>query len=421
MSCAVPGDPVLETMENGMSIITKENRGSNIASVVLAVKAGSIFESEENNGISSLLEKVLFKKSSGYDDIPKVIDSFGGQFFSTANRDFTVFSVTVNSDKVPAVIDLFSNAIAAPVITEEMVQSSRADMLAGLASASKNPRAVITREYMKHAYTVHPYRLSPSGTPSSVKHISLQEIKDYFSSLYIPGNMAVVVAGDIDRHSVVSQCRNAFSGFSGNPVMAFSWKAEPQKTSKTEIELSSKTTEDAAVVAVGWHSPGIRNSDTFAMDIILQSMTRGISARLNYQLGEKMQSVYWTWGNYVTSREPGSFILYATCEPSQARQVKEKILKEIDVLRRDSITPKELKKAKVYFLSGAVYDNESLIDYTYSLAFWSINEDFHFAENYLKNIQSVTLQDVQRVAQTYLTDDSYTSVILYPETWNGRR
>ena len=413
--CRKSGSPDLIKLNNGFTTITQVIPGRKIATVLLAVRAGSIYENENINGISLLISKILFRESEKYKNIKKEIDAFGGRYYSTTRQDFTIYSITLQSDYVDEALTIFRDALINPVITDSIVTVCKKEMLSELESDEKNPRFVLMREFLNKAFTVHPYKLYPKGTQFSINKLSYADVRNYFTSLYTPSNMTLVIVGDFHLKSILQKCRNNFENFERKPVMQFSYDQEPVQRKPREAVIRSKAAQGAAVVSVGWHSPGIRSRDTYAMDILLQTLGVGISSRLNCQLTEEMPDVFWTWGSYVTSREPGCFVLNAVCSISVAQKVKTKILKEVEVVRRDSITPRELEKAKMYFIAEAAYDLESTLDSAYSLAFWSINKDFNFAETYLPNIKKVTIEDVKRVAQKYLKPDSYTSVVLYPE------
>jgi len=414
--CKKNNSPQLTKLDNNLSVITKPSDNRDIAAVILAVKAGSIYEKESVNGISRLVQKVLFKKSREYRDIQREIDLFGGRFYSRTTRDFTIFSVVVRKEYINDILSIFADAVINPVITDSLICTGKKSILSDIERRKGDISNILIKEFFKHAYTKHPYRLSPAGSEKGIRNITDHILKNYYKSLYVPENMTLVVAGDIKRKVVEEKCRELFGEFKGSPVLDFSWSQEPEQNRAKDIVIKScRASGDAAVVSVGWHSPGIRNRDTFTMDIILQILGIGISSRLNNQLTEKMADVYWTWGNYITSREPGCFVLYAACSPEIAEKVKRTMLKEVRVLRNDSITPKELEKARMYYVAGEAYNLENILDCAYSLAFWSINKDFYFAETYLNNIKKVSAEDVQRVANKYLSADSYISVILYPE------
>jgi len=413
--CRRHRSPGLVKLNNGLTTITQIVPQRRIATILIAVKAGSIYETENTNGVSMLVRKILFRESKKYKDIKKEIDAFGGRFYSTTQQDFTIYSVTIKSDYIDEILSIFADAVINPVITDSLVTVCKKELLAELKRDENNPRIVLMRKFLNHAFTVHPYKLYPKGTKYSIDRLSSEYIRKYFNSLYIPSNMTLVIVGDARLKSLLKQCRHDFGKFERRPVLKFSYEQEPEQRKPRQVVFKSKAAGGAAVVSVGWHSPGIRNPDTYAMDILLQTLGVGISSRLNCQLTEEMPDVFWAWASYVTPREPGCFILNAVCSPDVAEEVKDKILKEVEVVRKDSITPKELEKAKMYFIAEAAYDLESTLDSAYSLAFWSINKDFLFAETYLPNIQKVTIEDVKRVAQKYLTPDSYTSVILYPE------
>jgi len=416
MACGSP--EVQETrLQNRIQIITKQVPQSRVVTVLLAVRAGTINETEETKHISHLIEHCLFRASENYKDIRWEIDSYGGQYQSDTSKDFTSFSVTVTEPFLTDVLKIFIDVIKNAQFEDSMVHFRKTELIQQLKSEMSNYRRQILNVLIRNLFILHPYRHEVQNSLKTVKRFTSEDLNTYYQNLYIPENMILVIVGGFQDRPVKNLLRESLASFTRIPQKSYSWKQEPEQTSPKEVRTTHTLDSKLATVSVAWHAPSITNPDTYSMDVLLVSLGIGESSRLKLHILNSMSSVYGVWNEYITPREPGYYVIHAVCEPSVVDEVKAKILREVEILRKDSITPKELKRAIIQTIAPADYNRESTLETANYLGFWSIMEDFHFAQNYLANISKVNLSDVQQVARKYLKENNYTSVILLPSDY----
>jgi len=172
---------------------------------------------------------------------------------------------------------------------------------------------------------------------------------------------------------------------------------------------------------VGWQAPSIRNPDTYGVDVLVSCLGTGKASRLNMQIRAGMDSVYSIWAEYLTPRQPGYLVIAGICHPRVAERMKERILREVDILKRDLITPAELVRAKAALRSIKAYSHQSTAGTAAYLGYGTVLGSQDFAVNYDRSIDAVTAEDMRLAAVKYLEGDRYTSVILLPKDRSDER
>jgi predicted Zn-dependent peptidase len=398
-----------------MNLVMKADPDARIVSVMMLVRAGSINETDSTRGVSRLVERSLFRISNKCSDIQWEIDSYGGSYQSSTNQDFVFFSVNVDRSYLENILNIFSDVIQYTELPDSLLCETRQSLMKDIKNEQSNPLVQNLSLFLKNAFRIHPYRFLPSGNLETVENLKPNDVRSYYGDLYTPENITLVICGGFNPKTAQRLLKNNLSTFSRVSKHTFRWDPEPDQTVPREITHVHSFSKGIALITIGWKAPSIRNPDTYGMDIILSSLAIGQSGRLITQIKEQMSSVYFIQAQYRTPREPGFFYINVACDPAAVSSVKDKILKEIDILRKDSITPKELDRAKMFFKSTDAYNQESTFETAFYLGFWSVMENVKFSQTYLPNIQRVTLSDVQRIASEYFREDNYTLVISLPD------
>ena len=412
--CSNPDLPRETVLENGVRVITKQNHDTPIVTVLFMVNAGSLHERDENHGISRLVEHALFQSSDHYKDIQQTIDSYGGQFRSETLPDFVSYAVTVDRQYMDHILAIFNDVFQSSTFSDSILQEAKDILRIKMKSEDSNLRHQLLKAFLKHSFDVHPYRLYHRGDSEKIEKLQVSDVQEYYSNLYIPENITISIAGEFNYSRTIRFLNNSLGSLTRNPGKTVPWEAETDQTHPEEVIQSHSLDEQIALVSLGWRAPSIRDPETFTMDVLVTAMGIGESSRLNKHIRNQMGSVYSVWGEYRTPREPGYCIFVAVCDPLSVEDVKKQILHEVDILRTDSITPKELDRALMHVKTQEAYSHQGTMGTAYYQGYWSTVKDFDFSQTYIQNIEQVSIQDRQVVAKKYLTQHNYTSLILLP-------
>lgn len=412
--CNTNQDGVIR-LKNGLEIVFREVPNSHVATLLVAVNAGSIYETEQSRGLAYLTSKCLFQESVNYKNIQKYIDSFGVRFSSDLEPDFCRYTFTFGEPFLDSLVTMVSNVLQNPLIKDDLVAETKNKLKLESFHKQENPQEYVEKYFLKNAFHVHPYKYFPVPESDTIEKLAKSDIVDFIKQLYVPSNIKIIITGPPKSKRAIPQLQKLLNSWEKKPSKTYTWSDEPQQEKPRKITDYHSLDMNFAFVAIGWKAPSILNQDTYVMDIIVSAMGLGESSRLNKQIRNKIPSVYYIWADYQTPREPGYFVIYAICDPNDADLVAQKIKKEIDILKTDSMTSLERERAYTILRTNEAFNWEHTTNTAQYIGYWTIMKDYSFALSYIDNLNAVTSDDVQRVAQKYFDDKNSTSIILLPE------
>ena len=167
---------------------------------------------------------------------------------------------------------------------------------------------------------------------------------------------------------------------------------------------------------LAYHIPAITHPDSYALDLLSVVLGQGRSSRLDQEILEKRGLVHAIGAFSFTPGEPGLFGISAVCHPDKRQAAQEAILEEIEKVKQNTVTSEELEKARKQILTSHLNQLQTMSGQAADLGSgWFVANNINFSENYLKKIQTVSSEDLQRVAKTYFYDDNLTIVSLNPK------
>ncbi len=404
-------------LDNGIRLVYKQIPHARVVTLLVNVKAGSILETENTRGVAQLTAQCLFHKSKSYSKIKKTIDSFGAHYnASTSNQDFCTFSLTAGEPYLDSMVTIIADVIQFPVFNDSLVRLSKQRLKIQHIQHGVGMQEHLKKTFLQHAFHVHPYRYFHKAEVNDIYNLELNDVQSFYDNAYTPENISIIITGPKSSYRGISQLKNILQDYQKSSKEQFTWESEPEQLSPRKIKRTHSYGEQFAFVAVGWRAPSIRNADTFTMDVILAVLGMGESSRLNKHIRNKNPDVYYVWAEYLTPRDPGVFMINVICDPAAVEKIEKAILKECAILRKDQITPFDIERAVQLFEAQEAYQWENTESAAYYLGYWTVMKDYNFAKNYLRQIKSVSLDDIQQVANTYFGKETYTSVIMLPES-----
>jgi len=404
-------------LENGLVILAKESPPGGLVAIDVKIKAGSSLESEYmGSGISHLVEHMLFKgtKTRLPGNVEREIKSYGGFMNGSVSQDLTDFILTVRSehleDAIAILKDIFSNA----TFDNKELEKEKDVILKEIKLHNDEPQSNLIRTLNETAYLTHPYKYPPIGYEEKFNALKREDLIKYYNKMYVPNNMVISVVGDIDRQSAIEVIARQFRSFRApdyNAVAAY--QAEGAQISKRELEKEMPI--NLTYLAMGFHSTPILSKDLFAADVLSMILGRGDNSRLSENLLKNKRIAYSVACWNYTPRDPGLFVIQAILDKKNLKEVKESIIAEIERLRKNEVSNKELESAKRMVLGDFLFARQLIEGRASDLASDYILTGSHdFSRRYVEGVGSVSAADVKKVANEYLSQDNMTIVSLVP-------
>ena len=402
---------------NGLSAIVKVNHRAPVVAVQIWVKAGSSYETDREAGITHLIEHMIFKGTykRGPGAIAREIESVGGKINAYTSHDYTVYHCEVPKIFLELALDVLSDAVFNSKFDPKELEKEKKVVLEEINMREDSPSTRLSRILMETSYTSYPYKRPVIGFPKTVMSFTRDDILSYMSKRYIPQNISVVVTGDLKAETAMESIFKTFSEIKRKEADKITFPTEP---SQEEPRISLEPMEiNVGHLAISFSGLPNFNSDiTPTLDVLAEVLGGGESSRLNLTLKNNLQIVHSIHAGAYTPRGPGIFEIAATLEPEKTREAISQIIKEIYRLKTYPISIKELERAKIAVESDFVYSQETMSGEAQKLGlFETLSKDPEAELFYLRNVRSVTLEDIQKVVQEFFHGNNLNVVMVMPK------
>src|SRR5205809_6133301 len=235
---AIPLGVQLVTLENGLTLILREDHSAPVVSAQVWCKAGSIDEGKWlGAGLSHVLEHMLFKgtRTRAAGRIDQEVQDAGGYMNAYTSFDRTVYWINVPNTGATVAIDILCDIMQNATIPSEELEKEKQVILREMDMNQDDPGQRSARRLFETAYTRSPYRFTIIGYPDIFNEVRRDDIYAYYKEKYAPNNLFFVVVGDISAAEVEAQIRAAFAQAKARPMPPAVLPSEPKQTAAREV------------------------------------------------------------------------------------------------------------------------------------------------------------------------------------------
>jgi zinc protease len=404
-------------LPNGLTIIVQEDHSAPVASVQAWCATGSIDEDQHlGAGLSHILEHMLFKgtKTRSTNEIAQKIQDVGGYINAYTSFDRTVFWIDVPKDGVTTALDVLADAMMNSTLPPEEYQKEQEVIRREFAMGMDDPDRVAGLLLFATAYQIHPYRFPVIGELEVYNQLTQEQVMQYYKTRYVPNNLTFVVVGDVDAEKVRQQLTELFKPYPEKSLKPVFIPAEPPQLGRREANQEFAT--ELTHLSLAWHIPEVTSPDVPALDLLSTILGDGRSSRLYRRVREEAGLAFRISAFSYTPGDPGLFGIDATVDPKKREAAEELSLRIVDEVKQTGVTPEELEKARKITLSHHLGALTTMRGQASDIGSnWLLTRDLNFSRHYLDAVQKVTLDDVKRVAATYLTQNNLTIISLNPK------
>lgn len=408
-----------ETLKNGLKIIIIEDHSSPVATFQVWYKVGSIDEPEGKSGISHLLEHLMFRGSKKYPGniFSKIVQSHGGIDNAFTTKDYTVYFQKLTPPKLNISIDLESDRMANLLLQKEDFELEKKIVLEERRQRYEDdPESLIVEEVIGTAFKSHPYRRPVIGWTEDIQSITFEDIKGHYKKFYCPNNAFIIVAGDIKKEEIIGKLRESFERIpscENKEVKKLLY--ETKQYGERKIILKKQTHLPMLVMA--YKVPAYPNKDSLSLEILSTILGEGKSSRLYRKLvNEKGLVVDVGTSNSPISREGFLFFIVASIKDrSKVDEVEKIIREEIEKLKIELSSEREIEKAKNQVEASFLFSQDSVFGHALILGKFEILGNWKMMKEYREDIIKISKQDIQEVAKKYLNEENLTVGVLLPK------
>lgn len=398
----------MATLPNGLRVILSEDHSTPIVHVNITYHVGSKNERPGRSGFAHLFEHMMFKGSRNVEPEmhTAMISSIGGRANAYTTEDETVFWQTVPAHYMPLALWLEADRMATLRVDEEAFEREREVVKEERRMRIDNqPYGGLNGLIYGQAFTTHPYKNQTIGSMADLEAASIQDVREFHSTFYVPENATLTVVGDFDGPQTVQMITDYFGKVPKAPrPVPRDIPREPAQTREKQAMVEEAWPLPAVIVA--YHVTYDGHPDSYPLHITSKILSDGQSARITRELIYNKRLCLSAFGRGNITEDPNLFYGVCIVQPGVDPAMAEKaLIEEFDKLKTAGVTARELERAKNQFARDYIVGRESNEQKALHLAHAAvIHNDITTADGEFDIFMNTTLADVQRVARTYFTD-----------------
>lgn len=408
------------TLDNGLTVLLKESRHAPVTTFWVWYRVGSRNEVPGITGISHYAEHMLFKGSEAFpkDQVHKEIARKGGVRNAYTWLDFTTFFETLPADRIDLGLRIEADRMVNALFDPNEAALERTVIISERQGAENRPTFLLSEEVGGTAFRVHPYHHETIGDMCDLERISREQLWHHYQTYYGPSNTIAVAVGDFDALQMQARIEDLFGPIPSRSSPPAVNRPEPPQRGERRVDLEGP--DSTAYLQVAYHGPAAQDPDFFPM-VILSSILTGAAGMNLFAAGppNRTSRLYKALveeglaagvsGSVSPMLDPYLYNVTATVRAGRTLdQVEEALNTEMERILAEPISEEELQTAIKQSKAQFAYSSESVTNQGFWLGYASIVADTAWFEGFLDSLAAVTVEDVTRVADTYLRKQNRT-------------
>jgi zinc protease len=398
--------------ENDLRVLLLPQDGAPVATSMVTYHVGSRNERTGHTGATHMLEHLMFKGTERYHkrkgtSIFETLQRVGAKVNASTWLDRTNYYEMLPTEHLPLALDIEADRMRGALLDPRDVESERTVILNERDRNQNQPVSRLFDEVWAAAFTAHPYHHPTIGWKSDIETITADGLREYYDTFYWPNNATVSIVGNFDRAIALNEVADHFGEHDAAPhEIPQVTTEEPEQTGQRRVTV--KQDGQLGAVLMSYKSPPAVEPDSDALDVLARILASGKGSRL-FQRCTDQGLTSDVFGMNFRLRDPGLFSVFAYLAPETDHEtVESAIQEEIRKIRDEGVTQEELDRARSQLRAQIAFDRDGPMKVASQLNEALAAGDWKLYTQYLDRLKEVTVDDIQRVAQTYLTDDTST-------------
>jgi len=384
----------------------------------VAAKIGGNGTAEEQAAIESLQTRfaALQAEASKYvvgNELALLYQRHGGVGLNAStSKDVTRYMISLPANRLPLWAAIESDRMANPVF-REFYKERGVVMEERRLRNEDSPTGLLFETFTSAAFRAHGYGVPTIGWGSDILSLTPDETDAFFRTYYGPNRATIALVGDLDPQETIALIENTFGKIPAAPTPTARVPVEPEQRGERRVEVEF---DAEPAIVIGFHKPGVGHPDDDVFDVLDAILSEGVTSRLYKKLvrEQRLAASVHTDASHPGVREPNLFIVMATpLAPHTTAEVETAIYEELERLKREPVSPKELERVINNLDADMVRALRSNSGLASQLAVYqAVAGDWRYVLRSRDKIAAVTAEDVQRVATTYFTKSNRTVGVL---------
>ena len=386
-------------LNNGLRLITYAMPNMESASLGLWVRVGGRYEAREIKGISHFLEHLAFKGSKNYScrQIKESIEGVGGVINGFTSEESTCYYVKLPAARQLLALDILVDMAVSPQLNQSDIEKERFVILEEIKMYKDLPQSHVQDMLDRLLWPEHPLGLPIIGQRDTISKIKREDLVFFQKRCYTPSNMVVAACGKLKHEELLRELKKA-SGKLETDIKNIFIPA-PSYEQKPRIKILKKKTAQIHL-ALGFYGLYRDHPDKHIYSLLHVILGANMSSRLFNEVREKRGLAYQIGTQVKGFTDTGIFLIHAGVDNNKLIKAIEVIVRELDKIKKGSITKAELVRAKEYYTGQIRLGLEDTLDHM----FWIGEPTLHLNKTYsfpdiLREVKKITPSDLRRIAK----------------------
>ncbi len=404
-----------ESLSNGLRVWLIESHKVPLVQVNLLVHAGSGDDPRGKFGVASLTAAMLDEGAGERSalEIADDIEFLGGVLATVSSFDASAVRLNVPAARLADALPIMADVALRPTFPEHELDRLREERLTALLQARDDPSTVAAMAFARRVFGAeHRYGTSATGTPTTLRSFTTQDLRAFHAAMYQPASAALVVTGAVTMDVLLPQLEGHFGGWrNSGPIARMPVPTAPQPAAR-EITVVDMPSAAQSQIRIGWVGVPRSTPDYFPLQVLNAILGGSFTSRLNQNLREQHGYAYGASSRFEMRVSAGAFLAGAGVQTDKTAEALREFFRELHGIQ-EPVDADELTKARNYLALGFPGEFETIRDlaaHIEELIVYNLPDDYF--EQYIDRIQAVTTDAIGRAAASYLQPERFVVIVV---------
>lgn len=410
-------------LSNGLKLIVREDHRAPVAVFQIWYKVGSSYEPSGLTGISHLLEHMMFKGTNRLKAgaFSRTVAEYGGVENASTTRDYTMYYQQWEASRIPISFELEADRMQHLSVTKtEFDKELKVVMEERRMRVDDDPHSKSYERFLESAYIASPYQQPVIGWMEDIRHLSLGDIQRWHRTWYAPNNAIIVIVGDVNASAMQKLAQRYFGAIPQKILPTIPSARDISALGERQLKLSMPA--QLPLLLEAYNVPSLataeKTDEVYALRMLAGILDSGRSARIETELVRKTQIAAGAGVEYSPfTRGDSLFTFSGIPNKGLNPDALEKAYRQmLETLKNKPVQAEEIARVKAQVISSLIYQQDSIAEQASTIGqLESVGLSWKLLDAYVNNLQTVTPEQVQAVAQKYFTASRRTITKLEPQ------
>ncbi|MBU1950137.1 MAG: insulinase family protein [Candidatus Eisenbacteria bacterium] len=406
-------------MPGGLTIVAEQVPASRSVALGVWIRCGSRHEASSSAGLTHFLEHMLFRGSRAHTSLAlaKAMERIGGQVDACTGKESTAVYARIQPENLRRTLLLLAELVAYPSLEPNMVEVEKRVVLEEIRSYEDDPEEGVHDLMATLLWPDHPMGRPILGYERTVRSFQSEPIRRFHEMRYRGSNTIIVAAGDLNPEKFLDMTSEVFplppGGGRGREI---------QLTKIRRGSLHATHSLSQTHISLAARGPSYSDRRRYPIYLLNLILGAGSSSRLFQRIREREGLAYGIQSYVDSFEDTGAFGIYLSVDPRNLNRSFRLLMKELGKLRREGVNRWELSNAKEQMILVHLLSQESIADRMSRLALKELLYQGQPRDGkVVEKIRSITVDEVNQVAEQILNPARFCLVTRGPQDGNGIR